>query len=268
MINFSKKNLDTYFIPQKNKIGLTDSSTIFKKIFYHQGIRYPFMWARSNHQIYKKKENQCSEALWKYLHNISISNYDIKLFNNRSIKRISQFRLNYLKRGMVPKIGKKLINEGVIQEKKKGNKTVSITKQIYENFEKNIPEMKVGHNEILSVILKKDKESIATEIPIWSRVTPEPITGHIDLVRIHNNKICVSDFKPEGNFMRSIPQVAYYGLLLKQNFKRFFGINIDILCSSFNKNSIWFYEPEHILIRIKEILSELKIKKFDWEAFV
>ena len=268
MIDFSKKNLDAYFTPQKNKIDLEDSSPIFKKNFYHQGIKYPFMWARYNHQIYKKNENKCSEALWKYLHNISIGNYDIKLFNNRSIKRISQFRLNYLRRGMVPKIGKKLINEGVIQEKTKEDKTVHITKQINEHIEKNIPEMKVGHNEILSVILKKDKESIATEIPIWSRITPEPITGHIDLVRIHNNEIHVSDFKPEGNFMRSLPQVAYYGLLLKRNFKRLFGIDISITCSSFNKNSIWFYKPEQILIRIKEILSELKIKRFDWEAFV
>ena len=267
MIIFQKK-IDDYSSPQKNKIALEDSSTIIEKIFYHQGIKYPFRWACYNHPINKNKENKCSKALWMYLHNISIGNYDIKLFNNRSIKRISQFRLNYLKRGMVPKIGKKLINEGVIQEKKREDKTVYITKQIYENFEKNIPEMKVGHNEILSVILKKDKESIATEIPIWSRMTPEPITGHIDLLRIHDNKIHVSDFKPEGNFMRSIPQVAYYGLLLKQNFKRLFGINIGILCSSFNKNSIWFYEPEQILTRIKEILSELKIKKFDWEAFV
>jgi len=263
-----QKNLDAYIPPQKNKFSFENSSEIFKKTFYHQGIKYPFRWAYIKHQIDKKKENKCSEALWKYLHDISIGDYDIKLFNNRSIKRISQFRLNYLKRGMVPKIGEKLINEGVIQEKKKGDKTVFITKQIYENFEKNIPDGKVGHNEVLSVILKKDKESIATEIPIWSRVTPEPITGHIDLVKIHNNEISVSDFKPEGNFMRSLPQVAYYGLLLKQNFKRLFGINIGIICSSFNKNSIWFYKPEQILIRIKEILSELKIKRFDWEAFV
>ena len=34
------------------------------------------------------------------------------------------------------------------------------------------------------------------------------------------------------------------------------------------EKALQYYKPEQVLMRLKEILSELKIERFDWEAFV
>ena len=79
--------------------------------------------------------------------------------------------------------------------------------------------MKPNHEHVLKHILREDDKSLATEIPIWTK-NPKSVTGHIDLLRNDGNVIQVVDYKPEGNFVRSIPQVAYYGFIIKKKFKQ------------------------------------------------
>lgn len=258
----SKQSLDGFMGLNRTDIDFTSRSLEIRKVnFIHRGIKYPFTWSFQHLQAYEKKQVKCSKPLEKYLFNILSGNFDIKLFNDKSIKRISQFRLNRLKRGMVPEIGEQLIKERIIKEEKTENKIVKIAENVHQTYSK-IPEKKAGHNEILGIILKIDENSIATEIPIWSRDPPEPITGHIDLIRISNNCLNVVDYKPEGNFMRSIPQVAYYGLLLNKILRR------KVICSSFNRYKIWNFEPTSLFKRINEILSDLTAQKFDWQPFL
>ncbi|MFX0146506.1 MAG: hypothetical protein ACFE8E_02030, partial [Candidatus Hodarchaeota archaeon] len=89
------------------------------------------------------------------------------------------------------------------------------------------------------------------------------ITGHIDLIQIQDNTIKVIDYKPEGNFMYSLPQVATYGLLLKSV------LNIDhIRCISFNKSCAWEYDPNILLSDIKEYLKLRNIDNRLWEQYI
>ncbi|MBD3353737.1 MAG: hypothetical protein GF364_19790 [Candidatus Lokiarchaeota archaeon] len=132
---------------------------------------------------------------------------------------------------------------------------------VITNFKNANIQKKPGHDVILKNILIQDENAIATEVPVWCD-SPEKLTGHIDLIRIKENILEVIDYKPEGNFMRSLPQVACYGLLLKQRF------NIDnIVCLSFNDKNIWEYEPEVVLQRINEILSKIKADSFKWQIY-
>ena len=89
------------------------------------------------------------------------------------------------------------------------------------------------------------------------------MTGHIDLVQIEGNTLKVIDYKPEGRFLISLPQVATYGLLMKSKF------NLDnVKCISFNKNNGWEYNPEILLSKVKNYLISHKIEERDWESFV
>lgn len=168
-----------------------------------------------------------------------------------------------MKRGLVPNIGNELIEEGIIRENFTENKIVKITNDLFRIFHDSGIEKKLGHERILANLIKEDKNSIASEVPVWHD-TPEPITGHIDLIRIEDDFLHIVDYKPEGSFMRSIPQVAYYGYLMKRN------LNVkNVLCSSFNKDSIWTYEPYELLERTNEIIKRYATNaEFDWQFFI
>ncbi len=235
------------------------TNSIVTKNFYHQGIKYSFNWAKNHHLEYQKQNLKCSRELWRYLNRINQHDYPQMWFNDPSIQRISNFRINKLQRGIVPKIGLQLIEEKIIEECYK-SEIINRAKDVYNMF-KGAGLGNPGHEPILKNILQEDKNAIAIEVPVWYDA-PEKITGHIDLIKIDGDKINIIDLKPEGNFMRSIPQVAYYGLLVKRR------LNIEVNCISFNNKLMWKYEPERLLKRTEEILSELNIKKFDWQDYI
>ena len=69
------------------------------------------------------------------------------------------------------------------------------------------------------------------------------------------------DYKPSNtplitsrisdNFINTIPQVSSYGLVLKKNF------NIKKLyCVIFNEKGVWIYEPESILDKVNEFMTQ------------
>lgn len=65
--------------------------------------------------------------------------------------------------------------------------------------------------------------------------------------------------------MRSVPQVASYGLLLK----RVFEIK-DLLCVTFNKKGAWIYEPELCLKSFNSFIKKFKKYKVHdrpWEKY-
>ncbi|MEJ2278003.1 MAG: hypothetical protein P8Y70_09695 [Candidatus Lokiarchaeota archaeon] len=121
---------------------------------------------------------------------------------------------------------------------------------------------KPGHGPILKNILIKDKNSIAIETPIWIEVNNTYLTGHIDLIQLKKGIIYIIDYKPEGNFIYSLPQVATYGLV----FKKIFNIK-KLNCISFNKDHAWEYKPEILLNEIRDYLISQKIDTRIWENF-
>jgi hypothetical protein len=115
---------------------------------------------------------------------------------------------------------------------------------------------------VLKHLLINNKNSIATEIPVW-RPPPTPCTGHIDLLQISEEETIVVDYKPEGNFMRSLPQVAFYGFLLGHNLKL-----SNVTCISFNDKDAWQYEPSILSEEVDPSLEKYRGAPTPWVTFI
>lgn len=161
-------------------------------------------------------------------------------------------------------------------------KILIITENIFRNYqEKGYTDYHPSHDEILTAILLHHEGALSIEVPVWTRkkscleqfvVSDNPnegfdcdfsqsLTGHIDLLLWDSSSQCiiVADYKPEGYFLRSLPQVAIYGLILQKN------LNLPrILCLSFNKDSAWLYSPHILFEDINPILSQYGNPKLSW----
>lgn len=86
---------------------------------------------------------------------------------------------------------------------------------------------KTGHTKVELYMLEKDSKTIASEVPVW--IMPEELeefsevgisgvlTGHIDLLRIEDNKIWVWDYKPNCDSEKyAKTQVYFYALMLSK----------------------------------------------------
>ena len=236
------------------------STNIIKKNMFHQRCQYTFKWVKYRHTAIHDDQ---SRILHQYLTKIAKSQYPKEHFNNNNVQRISQFRLNRLKRGKVAEIGKTLIREGHITETLSIHKLTKIAKHLFAEHV-NAQKRKPSHDDIQTRILEEDQHAIAMEVPVWGEppVTPEVVTGHIDLLRIIDDTLYVVDYKPENRFMPSVPQVAFYGLLLQKN------LNLkEIKCASFSNTKIWEFQPD-ILNTIQEILLEHNINFFNWQRYI
>jgi hypothetical protein len=240
-------------------------SMIKKRDFYHQNIKYSFGWNFKNHNEKLSQINPNWEEVKKlqsFLKKVYQGAIPNDLFNRKDVQRISQFKIRGLKNAFLRSFGKKLIRSGRILVSESSSKLTDLAKNVHITFNNNQLSKSPGHNPILKNILIKDKDSIAIEIPIWINQSKLSITGHIDLIQIQDNTIKVIDYKPEGNFLFSIPQVAMYGFLIKKN------LNIkDLKCISFNKNENWEYDPEILITEIKNYLISQKIPRI-WENFL
>ncbi|MFX0057668.1 MAG: hypothetical protein ACFE85_09560 [Candidatus Hodarchaeota archaeon] len=237
-----------------------------KRVFIHQNIPYAFNWNITNHRakLYQITTNKDDFIkLGTYLKRIYKGNIPNTVFNSSKFPRVSQFKIRGIKPAFISSFSKRLIREGIVERSDSKSKLPEFAQSVYENFKNHNINKDPGHEPILKNILIKDTDSIAIEVPIWKRFSENKfITGHIDLIQIENNTIKVIDYKPEGKFLLSLPQVATYGLLLKSMF------NLDKLtCMSFNKKEMWEFEPNVLLKEVKEYLVTYNIKERVWENF-
>ena len=185
------------------------------------------------------------------------------LFNSRNLPRVSQFKIRGIKTAFIRSFSKKLIRAGKIQLSDSNSKLPQYVQKVIYNYKINHIAGEPGHEPILKNILIKDKNSIAIEIPIWKEAPDKLITGHIDLLQVEKGVVKVIDYKPEGNFLLSLPQVAIYGYLLKSK------LNIkNLKCVSFNKREVWEYDPTILISDIKDYLISYQINKRPWEIYL
>ena len=237
-----------------------------KKIFVHQNIPYAFNWNIAHHKEKILQKNPNREEFIKlgsYFKRIYKGEIPNDLFNLQGLSRVSQFKMRGLKPAFITSFSKKLIREGKIRYLGSDSKLPNHTQNVFESFKINKIGKVPGHEPVLKNILIKDKNSVAIEVPIWKKVNNSYITGHIDLIQIEDNIVKVIDYKPEGNFMNSLPQVATYGLLIKSKFEL-----QQIKCLSFNKTEAWEYDPVILLTDVKDYLVSHRINKRKWEDFV
>jgi len=237
-----------------------------KKLYIHQNIPYAFNWNKIHH---KEKLTQLRvnrdelKKLKEHFERIYQGMIPNNLFNSRNLPRVSQFKIKGLKTAYIRSFSKKLIRSGKIINHDSNSKLPKYVQRVINNYKENRISGIPGHEPILKNILIKDKDSIAIEIPIWNEKTHKVITGHIDLLQIENDIVKVVDYKPEGNFLLSLPQVATYGYLLKSSF------NINKMrCISFNRDEAWEYDPEILVSDIKDYLISHRINERPWEKYI
>ncbi|KKK72835.1 hypothetical protein LCGC14_2899890, partial [marine sediment metagenome] len=134
---------------------------------------------------------------------------------------------------------------------------------------------KILHDFLQTYIRERDDNIIVTELLVWLRIN-EPsidadyIYGHIDFSFYFNNTLYVCDYKPlDKNFLRSLPQVCLYGLILEKMLNI---PNLKIKCITFNQEQSWEFSPSILNTYVKEIIK--KMQKFnpsvrmEWNQYI
>ncbi|QEE14981.2 PD-(D/E)XK nuclease family protein [Promethearchaeum syntrophicum] len=262
----------------KNK----NTDTISIQRFFHSGIKYEFKLAKRQNVIslMSKPIQTKINGLFDLILKKQIA---LDLFNDSKITRCSNFKITKLNRGAHKIISEKLLETGSINrinsiptskigDYKWVHNLLDIVNESFEDFEKDPDSYyKPSHDSVLTAILLKLGNALSIETPIWLRKQKKltdymnigkndydfsyskSITGHIDLL-LYDKKgenLIIADYKPEGYFLRSLPQIAFYALILRRilNIR---GLNVK--CLSFNKDDAWIYSPEVL----KEINEEIK----------
>jgi hypothetical protein len=233
---------------------------IIRRDFVHAGIKYSFNWNQKNHHIFEDRTT--GHQLFKYLTQISNNQVPHDLFNNVALQRISRFKITGGPRGMCSHFGQKLVEEGKIARLGANNDYSKLARKVIQNYRTSGFSNKPGHEPVLKYLLINHKNTIACEVPVW-RLPPNSITGHIDLLLIADDDVIVVDYKPEGNFMRSLPQVAFYGYLLGKNLTL-----ENVTCISFNEKEAWKYSPQILVDGLNVLLEKYQQVSIPWIPFI
>ncbi len=233
---------------------------IIRRDFVHAGIKYSFNWNQKNHQIFERHSS--GRQLFKYLTQISNNQVPHDLFNNAELQRISRFKITGVPRGTCSSFGRRLVEAGNIVRLGADNEYSKIARKVMQNYRTSGFTTKPGHEPVLKYLLINHKNTIACEVPVW-HMPPKSITGHIDLLQIAEDEVMVVDYKPEGNFMRSLPQVAFYGYLLGKN------LTLDkVTCISFNDKEAWKYSPQILVEDLNYLLEKYQQVSVPWLPFI
>ncbi len=200
--------------------------------------------------------------LWNFFERIGKGDIPNQLFNDYNLPRISQFKLSGISPKLLGSFKTKLIRQGKIKRLDETSKYAKMVQSVFRNFRQNGLKEKPNHEAVLKNILIKDEESLAIEIPVWKRGQKGSLTGHIDLIQANENLIKVIDYKPEGRFLWSLPQVATYGNLIKKLLKI-----KKLRCISFSLREVWEYNPEILLLDIKDFLINHGYGDRKWEKY-
>lgn len=101
----------------------------------------------------------------------------------------------------------------------------------HHGLEKNKERYKTNHSKVQVFMLENDTTSVACEVPLWLLPdeietyqklfnSEKPLTGHIDIVRVQDNKIWILDYKPNAQKEQfAATQVYFYALMLSKRTK-------------------------------------------------
>lgn len=112
---------------------------------------------------------------------------------------------------------------------------------------------KTAHSNVELFLLENDPSTVAVEVPLWLMPqeigsyektfnTDEPLTGHVDILRIEDNKIWVWDYKPNAEKEKhAAAQVFLYALMLSKRT----AIPLSFFrCGYFDENHAFVFSPE------------------------
>ncbi len=111
-----------------------------------------------------------------------------------------------------------------------------------------------AHPRVQHFMLENDMKTVAMEVPIWLEhhemndftsifSTFQPLTGHIDILRVDDEKIWIWDYKPNAHKERyAATQILFYAIMLSKRT----GIPLELFrCGYFDKSYAYVFKPEH-----------------------
>ncbi len=112
---------------------------------------------------------------------------------------------------------------------------------------------KSAHTNVQLHMLNKDPRTIAVEVPLWmdegenehhGKVfnSIDPLSGHIDVLRMEDDKIWVWDFKPNAHLEKfAMTQTFFYSMMLSRRT----GIPLDdFRCGYFDEEHAFMFKPD------------------------
>jgi len=112
---------------------------------------------------------------------------------------------------------------------------------------------RTAHSNVEVYMLEHDAKTIAVELPIWMQEheldayralfdTEEPLTGHIDILRVEDDKVWVWDYKPNADKEKHAScQLLFYAIMLSTRT----GIPLeDFRCGYFDDKTAFVFKPE------------------------
>jgi hypothetical protein len=119
---------------------------------------------------------------------------------------------------------------------------------------------------VQAFMLENDRNTIAMEVAIWLNPSElqcydsvfgsdEPLTGHIDILRIEDGKVWIWDYKPNAHLEKyATTQTYFYALMLSNRT----GIPLEkFRCGYYDKFYAFIFKPE-----VNKILANKQICSF------
>jgi ATP-dependent exoDNAse (exonuclease V) beta subunit len=111
---------------------------------------------------------------------------------------------------------------------------------------------RTAHSNVQVYMLQNDKTTLGVEVPIWMHHNEvdvyenlfnsvEPLSGHIDVLRLENDNIWIWDYKPNAHKERyATTQVYFYALMLSKRT----GLPLSkFMCGYFDENNAYIFKP-------------------------
>jgi hypothetical protein len=112
---------------------------------------------------------------------------------------------------------------------------------------------KTAHSNVEVYMLENDAHTIAVEVPIWLHPhelemyltlfeSEEPLTGHIDILRVEDDLVWIWDYKPNAEKEKYADcQVLFYAIMLSKRT----GIPLESFrCGYFDEKTAFVFKPE------------------------
>jgi len=212
------KEFNPRYLLIRNKLAEKYPQTIKSFSFRHSGKIY-------NYKYHIPKLNEFTK---KYPHLISyITNLHKFIDNSKFIdsNRCSKQDLNIIRN----------------LKHQPNNSLNKVTKKALELARTN----KQRHKAIEDYFLSCDRDTIATEVPVWFWDKKlKSITGHIDILQIRNNKLYILDYKPNAtkeNIQKVTTQLTLYALAL--SFRAKIPLR-KIRCAYFDEFDYYEFKPK------------------------
>jgi hypothetical protein len=135
----------------------------------------------------------------------------------------------------------------------------------HHGLEVNKKRYSTAHSKVQVFMLEHDTTSIACETPIWLLPeeletyeelfnSNEPLTGHIDLLRIEDNKIWILDYKPNAQKEKyASTQTYFYALMLSKR------TNIPLeyfRCGYFDNLNCYLFDPNECNLPVTKSIKD------------